>query len=67
MMDPLEIYCEFILHSGCALIEGKHGWGDCPVQHVYKRIAKKHQNTLQAHKVAIGEWIDKTKFTVVPR
>lgn len=66
-MAPLETYCKEVLHSGCALIEGKHSWEDCPVQYVYKRIANKHQKTLKSLGLAIGTWVDEKKYKLIEK
>ena len=54
--SPLEIYASVILHSGCALVQEKHTWSKCPAQHVYYRIARKHQHKLKSNGMVIGRW-----------
>lgn len=69
-MLPLEIYCQVILHSGCAIPpkgekEGrKHRWDECQAQYFYKRIARKHQHKLKSNGVVIGQWINERKFRI---
>jgi len=61
-MAPLEVYCKEILHSGCALVQGKHSWEECDAKYVYERIAVKHQTTLKGLGLAIGTWVDANRY-----
>lgn len=64
--EALEKYAQVILHSGCALTGGLHKWDDCPIQDFYRRIARKHQHKLKSNGLAIGIWINETKFKIEP-
>lgn len=72
-MKPLEIYCQQILHSGCAIPpKGEkesrfHKWSECREQKWYMRIARKHQHKLQSNGVVIGQWINERYFKIVPK
>lgn len=68
----LEIYAKVILHAGCALRQKqgdfmKHSWEECPNREVHLRAARKDQHKLKSNGLAIGIWIDETKYSLVPK
>ena len=67
--EALETYAKVILHSGCALFEGrtKHTWDECPSKDLHLRAARKHQHQLKSNGLAIGIWIDEKKYSLVPK
>jgi hypothetical protein len=62
MDNPVERYCQVILHSGCTNGTLKHGWQDCPIKDFYRRIGRKHQHKLKSNGMAIGKWMQRTKW-----
>ena len=73
--EVLEVYCKIVLHPGCGIVseEGPgngigskaHKWEECPGQFLFRRIARKHQHKLKSNGLAIGLWIDESKFKLV--
>jgi hypothetical protein len=61
--NPLEIYAQVILHSGCATPPKgedeprKHRWDECAIQKFFLKVAAKHQHKLKSNGLAIGFWI----------
>lgn len=58
--NPLLIYAQVILHSGCAIppineTESRlHRWDECRSQRFFLSVARKHQHKLKSNGLSIG-------------